>query len=88
MKALRVVAGLTLILGLAVVLARLAVPALAAPQVVNTIAGSVFRDDNLNGLPDEGEPGAPDVKLELYRDENVNGLIDKHDRRLAKIDHR
>ena len=84
MKALRVVAGLTLILGLTVVLARLAVPALAAPQVVNTIAGTVFQDNNLNGSLDDGEPGAPDVRLELYRDENLNGLIDKHDRRLAK----
>ena len=32
------------------------------------------------------EPGAPDVRVELYRDENSNGLIDKHDRRLAKTD--
>ncbi len=85
MKALKVTAGLILVLVFAAGLARLAVPSLAAPQVVNTIAGSVFVDSNLNGSQDAGEPGAPDIKLELYSDDNGNGLIDKHDHRLSKL---
>ncbi len=84
MKVLKVTAGLLLALVLTVGLARLA-PIWAAPQVVNTIAGSVFLDSNLNGSQDVGEPGAPDIKLELYSDDNGNGLIDKHDHRLSKL---
>ena len=83
MKALKVAAALLLVLGLSAGLARL-VPAFAAPQAVNTISGSVFQDVNLSRSLDDGEPGAPGVRLELYRDGDGNGLIDKHDRRLAK----
>ena len=84
MKVIRIAAGVILMLGVVASLARLVAPSLAAPQVANEISGSVFRDDNQDGILDAGEPGAPDVELELYRDENGNGLIDKHDHRIAK----
>ena len=49
MKALKVTAGLILVLGLTVGLARQVAPAIAAQMAPNTIEGWVFLDKDLNG---------------------------------------
>ncbi|MBX3102944.1 MAG: hypothetical protein KF690_10580 [Bacteroidetes bacterium] len=44
----------------------------------NRISGKVF-DDLDNNATDDGEPGVPNVAVELYQDNNNNGLVDAGD---------
>lgn len=41
------------------------------------ISGTIWLDDNQNGIRDPDEPGVPDVIV--YLDENVNGVRDEHE---------
>jgi protocatechuate 3,4-dioxygenase beta subunit len=44
-----------------------------------TIQGFVWRDDNMNGIRDAGEPPLAGVPIILYADSNGNGLLDGGD---------
>lgn len=44
--------------------------------VAGTLSGSVWLDYNQNGIIDPGEPGIPDINVDLYFDSNGNGSFD------------
>ncbi|CAN5795966.1 hypothetical protein BH11BAC4_BH11BAC4_06510 [soil metagenome] len=49
-------------------------------QIGNSgLSGSIWRDDNSNGIKDPGEPALPGIKIELIYDRNNNNLADSYD---------
>lgn len=50
----------------------------------NTISGTLFDDQNLNGIRD-GEPGLANVTINLYLDNNSNGALDGGDNLLQRV---
>lgn len=48
----------------------------------NTISGTVYNDDDLDGVLDGGESGVAGVTVYLYVDNNGDGLIDPEDTRV------
>ncbi len=48
----------------------------------NTVSGTVYNDDDLDGVLDGGETGVEGVILYLYIDNNADGLIDPEDTRI------
>jgi outer membrane protein assembly factor BamB len=44
--------------------------------VAGTLSGSVWQDNNQNQVIDPGEPGIPDIQVELYIDSNGNGTLE------------
>lgn len=45
----------------------------------NTVSGTVFNDDDLDGVLDGGESGVSGITVYLYIDDNADGLIDPED---------
>lgn len=54
--------------------------ALVAPA--NEVTGTVFEDDDLDGVKDGGETGLEDVRVYLYIDQNGDGQVDPEDTRV------
>jgi large repetitive protein len=50
----------------------------------NTISGTLFDDQNLNGIRD-GEPGLANVTINLYLDNNSSGTLDGGDNLLQRV---
>ncbi len=50
----------------------------------NTVSGTLFNDQNLNGIRD-GEPGLAGVTINLYLDNNDNGALDAGDNLLQQV---
>ncbi|SNT25283.1 Por secretion system C-terminal sorting domain-containing protein [Ekhidna lutea] len=50
----------------------------------NTVSGTLFDDQNLNGIRD-GEPGLANVTINLYLDNNSNGSLDGGDNLLQRV---
>lgn len=49
-------------------------------QIGNSgLRGTIWRDDNSNGIQEPGELGLPGIKIELIYDRNNNNLVDTYD---------
>ena len=54
--------------------------ALVAPA--NEVTGTVYEDDDLDGIKDGGETGLENVRVYLYIDQNGDGQVDPEDTRI------
>jgi hypothetical protein len=48
----------------------------------NTLSGTVYEDDDLDGVKDGGEGGLANVRVYLYQDNNGDGKVDPEDTRI------